>query len=427
LRRAFNVRTLSPGLPRSILILETGSLANAFGNGMVIAYLLIYLHNVRGLSLPLSGLALATMGIAALVAAPTVGALLDVLGGRTVLGAAMLVSAAGFGGFILVHRPWEAFASSLLAGAGNGAFWPANSQLLAELTDRNSRHTAFALQRVANNLGIGLGAVAGGLIATTSDPSSYTVLFLIDVATFLFYLVALAFVPASRNVGRTRRMSVGGYRTLLRDRRFLGFLVLDAFFVSAAFAWLQDLLPAFAKNHNGVSEHWIGLIFLANTLTIVVCQMPIARLLEGRRRMTAYATQGLLWTAAWLIVFVCGLHLDAAAAAVGFGVAASLFGVGECFQGTVRGALTTDLAPPALLGRYLAAASVSFQVGYSTGRAVGGYLLATTPLGLWLVGAGLCLTGGALSLWFERWIPAEIRLTPRRTFGPGSVPVSEAA
>lgn len=48
---------------------------------------------------------------------------------------------------------------------------------------------------MTRNLGIGLGGVAGGLIATTSDPSSFTVLFLVDAATFLAFVVALTFVP----------------------------------------------------------------------------------------------------------------------------------------------------------------------------------------------------------------------------------------
>src|SRR5438067_6950827 len=39
----------------------------------------------------------------------------------------------------------------------------------------------------------------------------------------------------------------------------------------------------------------------------------------------------------------------------------------------------------------------SFQLGISAGRAVGGYILAATPLGLWLVGAAICLAGGQIA------------------------------
>ena len=46
----------------------------------------------------------------------------------------------------------------------------------------------------------------------------------------------------------------------------------------------------FAKNEASVSEKGIGLIFLVNTVVIVVLQLPIAKLLEGRRRMRALAS-----------------------------------------------------------------------------------------------------------------------------------------
>ena len=48
-------------------------------------------------------------------------------------------------------------------------FWPSQSTLLAGLTPAARRHAAFAVQRVSRNLGIGLGGLTGGLIATTTD------------------------------------------------------------------------------------------------------------------------------------------------------------------------------------------------------------------------------------------------------------------
>ena len=48
------------------------------------------------------------------------------------------------------------------------------------------------------NLGIGLGGVVGGLIATTADPHSFTVLYLLDAATFLAFVVVLGFVREPR-------------------------------------------------------------------------------------------------------------------------------------------------------------------------------------------------------------------------------------
>ena len=43
------LRSLDPRLPREVYVLELGALVNAFGNGVVLPFLLIYLHNVRGI------------------------------------------------------------------------------------------------------------------------------------------------------------------------------------------------------------------------------------------------------------------------------------------------------------------------------------------------------------------------------------------
>ena len=67
--------------------------------------------------------------------------------------------------------------AATVTGVGNGFFWPAQSTLLVGLTPPDLRHITFGMQRVVMNLGIGLGALVGGLIASTSHPTSFTVLF----------------------------------------------------------------------------------------------------------------------------------------------------------------------------------------------------------------------------------------------------------
>ena len=120
----------------------------------------------------------------------------------------------------------------------------------------------------------------------------------------------------------------------------------------------------------------------------------------------------MLWAAAWLVVLVGGLSLEAAAAATAFGLAAIVFGLGECFQGPVQGALVADLAPPRLRGRYMAVSTISWDIGFIIGPAVGGFVLAAEPLALWPAAAAVCLLAGVGALALERDLPRELRLTP---------------
>ena len=407
------LRSLSPGLPRSVWTLEAGFLVNAYGTGVAYPFLVIYLHNVRGLSLATSGLVLATIGAASLVMSPLIGLAIDRVGGRRMLAASLVLVAAGYGLFPLVREPWHAFAVALLVGVGSGAFWPSQSTLLAGLAPQERRHTAYALQRGAYNLGLGLGGMTGGLIATTARPSSFTVLFLVNAAASLLFSTLLPLVPepmryeAAAGSGERR----GGYLDVIRHRPFLGLVFLNFVFISVGQTQLE-LLPVFAKNEAGVNERQIGLIFLVSTLVLVVCQLPVAKLLEGRSRMRALALMPALWAIAWLVVEAGGAWFEAAAAALVFGLAAAVFGLGECLHGPTQGALVADLAPPLLRGRYLALSSSSWDLGYVAGPAIGGAVLAVAPLALWPLAAAICLAAAAGALLLERVIPRELRLTP---------------
>lgn len=407
------IRSLNPRLPRSVQILQAGGLANAFGNGIVYPFLFIYLHNVRGFGLGTVGLVLAANGAVSLVAGPAAGPLVDRFGGRRTLVAALAFLTLGYGSYAFVSVPWQAFAVSFVAGIGNGAFWPSQSTLIAGLTPREKRAVAFAMQRVMMNLGFGLGGVAGGLIASTSSPWSFKALFLIDGATFVAYiLVVLARVPEP-SAARERAARAGSYRDVLRHRVFMAVIALNAVFITAGFAQLE-LLPVYMKNEAGVSEKGVGLVFFVNTIVIVITQLPIARLTEGRRRMPMLALLGAVWATAWLLTPAIGILSAGIVATALFAASQAIFAVGECIHGAVQNPLVTDLAQPALIGRYMALSAFSWQVGFTIGPAAGGFLLAAMPNGVWLLAAGVCLAAGLVSLGLERSIPRETRRSPVR-------------
>src|SRR5919198_6420575 len=128
------VRSLNPQLPQVVWLLQAGGLANMFGNGVVVPFLVIYLHNVRGISLGLAGSIAASNGLAALVSGPVAGSLADRFGAKTTLAAALVVMTAAFSLFPLIHEAWHAFLLNALAGTGSGAFWPSQGALLSALT-----------------------------------------------------------------------------------------------------------------------------------------------------------------------------------------------------------------------------------------------------------------------------------------------------
>ena len=405
------LRSLNPDLPRPVWLLQAGGLANWLGQGIAYPFLVIYLHNVRGISLDTAGLVLAFSAAVGLVAFPVAGAVVDRVGGRLTLGAALVVQATGYALFPLVHDAWQAFAVAAIVGAGVGGFWPGQSTLLAGLISEDRRHAAYSVQRIAMNLGFGLGGLTGGLIATTENATSFTALFLINAATCLVFVSVLFGVPEPELEDATEEEERGGYGALLRDRTLLSILGLNALFVSAGYAQLE-LLPAFAKNETDVSEVGIGLIFFVNTLSVVLAQLPLMRLLEGRRRMLAYLALGFVWAAGWLGVLAAGIWFTAAAAVAVIAAATIAIGLGECIHGVVHAPLIIDLAPTRQRGRYIALSGTSWSVGFIVGPAVGGVILDSAPLALWPAAAAAALVGGLLALRLEARIPSSVRRTP---------------
>jgi MFS family permease len=385
--------------------------ANSLGNGIVIPFLIIYLHDVRHFGLGTSGLVVGELLGIGLVGSPLAGRVVDRIGARTTLMASLALLAAGYGGFPFVRHPWEAFGLAAIAGAGNAGFAPSHSSLLAALTSREQRTVAYALTRVTDNLGFGIGGLVGGLIATTQVPESFDLLFAVDAGTFVAFMGLLLFVPAPPLGPAAARMR-GRYAEVLGDRTFVWLLALTALLVAAAYAQISTTLPPYVKDHASVSEAGIGVIFFVNTLVLVAAQLPIAKALEGRRRLRALALTGVIFSGTCMMVLFAGTWFDNTTAVALLCGAIVVFSIGECLHGAVNNPLIADLAPEHLMGRYMALRTSAWQLGFLAGPTIGALLLARSPASLWVGSAAACAVAALGFFLLERRLPAEAARTP---------------
>lgn len=400
-----------PPLPRSVYTLQAGGLVNAFGNGLVIPFMLIYLNEVRGIPVAIAGLVVATHALVGIVAGAVFGSQIDRFGGKRMLALSLAILTVGYAAYALVHEPWQGFLVAVVSGIGMGGFWPAQSTLVTGLTPAEQRPSAFAMQRVVMNLGIGLGAMMGGLIADADVPATFVAIFLLNAGTFLVYaalMLALVPEPDLRAAGHASR--AGSYREVFAHRAYMAVIALNALFILAGYSGF-DVLPLYATKDAGLSETQIGLLFFVNTLIIVFLQLPIAHLSRGRRRMRTLALFGLLWAGAWLFVPIAGASTPSTAFLILLGVMTA-FAIGQCLHGAVAGPLAADLAEPRLMGRYMALNALSWQIGFALGPALGGAGLAVSPNGVWIAAAALCATGAALTLAVDRTLPSKARRNP---------------
>jgi MFS family permease len=400
-------------LPAGVRTLQAGLVVNTFGNGAVAPFLIIYLHDVRHVPLPVAGVASAVAAVVALAATLAAGRLADRIGMRTTMTGGLALSTVAYALYPLVRLPWHAIGLAGLAGAGIGTWLTMQSALLAAMTPPALRHIAFAWQRVAANVGLGLGGFAAGLLVTTSRPATFTALFWLNATTFVVYALFLARIPLVR-VSRIGPGPSGGYRAVISDRLFLRLTALNFMVVAGAIALLNALLPVFAKDEAGVSEATIGVLFLVNSAAIIGLQLPVARFLEGRSRLGSFALMAMMFAISWgLVAATPSLTSGVVVLLAAIGV----FSVAECVYDAVQGPLVADLAPPELLVRYLAVMAFSWQLGFIVGPAVGAAALAYHPLLAWLIAAVVCAGAAVLALRLDRLLPARVRTTPVRQSG----------
>jgi MFS family permease len=401
-----------PPLPRPVYTLQAGGLVNAFGNGLVIPFMLIYLNEVRDIDVAIAGLIVATHAVVGILAGAVFGSQIDRFGGKRMLALSLVILMVGYASYALVYEAWQGFLVAIVSGIGMGGFWPAQSTLVTGLTPAEQRPSAFAMQRVVMNLGIGLGAMTGGLIANADSPGTFVAIFLLDAVTFLGYAaVMLALVPEPDLRASGHASRAGSYREVFAHRAYMAVIALNALFILAGYSGF-DVLPLYASRDAGLSETQIGLLFFVNTLIIVFAQLPIAHLSRGRRRMPALALFGALWAGAWLLVPVAGAAVPETAFLI-LMLVMSAFAIGQCLHGAVAAPLAADLAEPRLMGRYMALNALSWQLGFALGPALGGAGLAVSPNGVWIAAAALCAIGAACAFVVEGTLPSRARRNPR--------------
>src|SRR5579871_3344460 len=136
-------------LPWNVRRLLASAFVNSLGNGFVLPFLFVYLHDERHLAFALAGLVLASNGMAAIVVTPAAGAAIDRFGGRAVIVVALILSAIGYSSYLVVTAPWQAFLAAIVAGIGAGGYWPAHGTLLATASDDRERAWGGRYQMMA--------------------------------------------------------------------------------------------------------------------------------------------------------------------------------------------------------------------------------------------------------------------------------------
>jgi MFS family permease len=392
---------LLPALPRIAWAYLATRVAPAFGNGLALPFVLIYLHDVRGIALGTAGLVWGGRILLVVVGSFAAGPLIDRYGPVPVSLVGLVLTAVGWGSLGFAASLDTVIASSVVAAIGGGLNMPTSSLIVGAVAAPRIRHRVFALEFGIFNLGIAVGAAVAGLIARSSQPHTYTLLFLV---TGLMYLPTFAF---NAYVGLARRAPAAGagahgaplrgYLGLLRDPLVARLVAASvAYFLAGEAIWTVGIGP-YMKSA-GFGEARIGLLFTANTVAVFCFQLLAARLVEGRARLRVLAAGQLAWGAVFVVLVVVARLLDGTALYVGLVVLAVAVAAAECAAPPIVQPLLLDVAPEGLQGRAMALLGKGQTIGMAAGTAIVGVLLDVDPDVLWIGAAVVLAASGVLLL-----------------------------
>ncbi|PUB32074.1 putative MFS family arabinose efflux permease [Promicromonospora sp. AC04] len=383
-----------------------------FGRGLTLPFTIIYLHEVRGFSLGLSGTLMGLIAVVGLLVTGPAGALVDRYGARRVMLTGLFFAIAGYSVLAFATVPAVAALGLALFGVQLGVGWPSVNALVATVVDGDLRQRYYGVNFALLNLGVGVGGVVGGLVVDIERPATFVMAFLVNAATFVVPVVVLM-GPLRHLHGRVDRPDDGaaaeGYLTILRRPEVLWLSGLGLVAAFVGYGQMEGGFPAFARLVAEVSTRAIGFAFVVNTVVIVALQFWVMNRVSGRRRTRVLALMAVVWAAAWLLLGGAGLVPGGTAAVVIVLVFHAFFGLGETLMQSALPALTNEMAPAHLRGRYNAISSGSFQAGTIAGPVVAGLLLergwAGGFIGVMVVG---CLAIVAMAFAVGRRVTPEV-------------------
>jgi MFS family permease len=321
------------------------------GTGLVLPFMIIYLHQARGIALPVVGALLAAGAATGVIVVLACGALMDRVGARLVLGMILVGQVVAEVGLAWAHNTATALPVVLLYGATWAPMFGAISTMLNGLTPEPAlKQRAFAVNFATQNMALGIGAAVAAVVVKAHHPGTFQVLFLANGFSCFLFAVLLRALP---NLRRTRPVNEArvGYRYVFSHRGLRLMILASLLLAFTGPATFDSGLPAIVSVADHISDHAIALSFTIDTGVIVAIQMLVLRIVRRHRRSSALAAVGLIWAVSWALLGFAEVVDGPGWRIVILFAFVSLFAVGETVVAPTRNPLINILADDRIRGR----------------------------------------------------------------------------
>ena len=368
------------------------TLVSSLGGGLIRPFLLLYAVTISGISAERAGLALSVGFLVGIAAAPLAGRWVDRGARRALMVTTLALRAFGLLALLLVPGPDGFVCCCLLQGIGNQIGPIGQGAVIASLSVGYERDAVLAALRVLGNGGLG----AGALLATIAVGSGGIGMRWLAAGTAVGYFISAALVStvqitdttAARRHG-TPTVVADADRPVLRRLTLMNLANLPFAF---CFDILEVALPVVLVTQMRAAPAWSSGIFVANTVMVILVQLPVVIWMSRRPRRHVFALSGWVLAASYLGFLLAGTgHGNTGAGAIA--LVSVLYNLGEILYTGVGTALVIDAAPPHLRGRTLARWQLSLGLGRALAPLTITAALSVTAAALWLPLAAATVLG----------------------------------
>ena len=364
-----------------------GICLNAIGGGMTLSLLLVYLHDMRGFTNTFGGLLLAYGSIVSIISSTPMGALVDRVGPKKVMIGGLLLNSAAAFSLSQVETHFQAVIVITFLNIAVQAIWPSQSVILTRVTPEKDRSKIFGFNFMLLNLGLGLGGLLSSLIIQKGDLLSFQIMYWVDASTFLLYLLIILTLRGenvNRYIPKAHEPKSGSYRDLFEIKPLMLLGIAGVILFTFGYGTIQAGIPVFATQFLGLSPKWLGIIFGVNTISIVLFQPLVMRIIERYSKYAALISISIVWALSWLLVGVAP-YLPLFASGIALSLSQLVFAVGEMIQAPTIPTLANELAPENIRGRANAWMSLQWSVSGVLGPAITGLMLGADLATAWVV------------------------------------------
>nr|WP_079083153.1 MFS transporter [Streptomyces antibioticus] len=381
------------GVPGVLGVLVVIAALAAVASTAMLPFVVVWAHDTAGLEGSAAGTLFLAQAAGEFGAGLVVGRLADRWGRRRVLILSTLGMATGYGLLAVASGPAVSILLFLAAGVFESAFHPTVGALVADAVPEDRLVSSFGLVRVAYNVGRIIGPLVGAVVALVAT----SLVFALTGATLLVAaLLAMALLPSAlgKHVGDQDdepEIPPGTLRALRLDRGLLT-LVLSGGLISVTFTWFQSDGFVILRQQTSLTEAGYAWLFTVAAATVAVAQWPVSRITSrtppGPTMLVGGCLQGLGLAA---LAFAHTGYPTLVAAVV-------LMALGEATYGPVLSTVVSRRAGSSRRASYMAALSISEDLGSAVGPTTGLALVGAVPAAvLWFTGGLLSAAAGAVN------------------------------